>query len=505
MSRQFSANLAKRYLFIFIFVHLLVWTLGPTWVRGSVTHDTLESIAWGLQWQWGYNKHPFLTAWACALITKLFGTVGWPVYLLAQMAIATTFWAVWRLASKILSTLPALIATLSLEGVLFYNLNSFNLTPDSLQSPLWALLALSFYQAVTSQALRYWLLTGILAALAISTKYQVALLFLPMLGFCLSNPIARQSFKREGIYLGLALMLVMISPHLVWLYQHDFITLTYAFGTPKEYTHQQYGLNHLIYPLRYLANNLGNIMGLLILLWPFYRAEKTALNLGPFNWQFLLWLGLGPLGLSILLCVITGSHFPPRWSTPYFFLLGILLMAWLKPNISPRQLKQFILTLIVLGSLIWLGRMGSIVLGSYFEKDLRSDTYQPNQQMAEYLTTLWQQRFHRPLAYIAGSHYLVAALSVYSPSQPKPYFDWSYRESPWINEADLEKQGALVVWDVGSNYTWDAESAANTQLPKAIRERFPNLEFLGNMQFNRLTKQHAPLTIGVALLPPKGT
>lgn len=493
---------AKRYFWWFIIVHVLAWTIGPALVRGSVTHDTLESIAWGLQWQWGYNKHPFFTAWACAFVTKLFGAAGWPVYLLAQLAVAITFFAVWRLANKILPSIQALIATLSLEGILFYNLNSFNLTPDSMQMPVWALLALAFYHALTTQRLHYWLLTGLAAAIAVVTKYQIALLFLPMLLFCLVNPQARKSFHNPGIYLAVGLMLILITPHLIWLYQHNFITVTYAFATPAEYTKQQSAWPHLIYPLRYLVNNIGNVIGLVILLWPFYHCRNQTQPVRPFDWQFLGWLGFGPFVLTLLLCAVTGDHFPPRWSTPYYFLLGIICMAWLRPQITCAHFRQFIITLLVLSSAIFFVRMASIALGPHIDKDVRSDTYLPNRQIAEQLTNLWHQHYHKPLRYIAGSHYLVAALAIYSPDHPKPYFDFSPQESPWIDESDLIAQGALVVWDESANYTWDANSAANTHLPATLRQRFPNLTVLGIYSFNRLVNFKAPVDIGVALLPP---
>jgi 4-amino-4-deoxy-L-arabinose transferase-like glycosyltransferase len=498
----------KRYFYWFILIHLLAWTIGPLLLRGSLPHDTLEGIAWGLQWQWGYNKHPFFTAWACAGITKIFGSVDWPIYLLAQLAVATTFFAVWRLANKILPALQALVATLCLEGVLFYNLNSFNLTPDSMQSPIWALLTLCFYQALTTQAIRYWLLTGAFAALAVATKYQVALLFLPMLLLCVTNLQARRSFAKPGIYLALGLMLFLLIPHLIWLSQHQFITITYAFATPAEYTHQHYQWSHVIYPLRYLANNIGNNAGLIIMLWPFYfnrqKSTKNS-NLSLFNWQFLVWLGLGPFIISVLLCTVTGTHFPPRWSTPYYFLIGILMLAWLQPEITNKKFQQFMVSLVVVGSLIFVARMGSIALGPKWDGDMRSDSYLPNQQIAQTLTTLWHEHYHQPLRYIAGSHYLVAALAVYSPDHPTPYFDWKLQESPWVYEDDLIKQGALVVWDEDANYTWDADSAANTHLAPNIRQRFPQLTVLGIYHFKRLTQVFAPVNIGVALLPPESS
>jgi hypothetical protein len=158
----------------------------------------------------------------------------------------------------------------------------------------------------------------------------------------------------------------------------------------------------------------------------------------------------------------------------------------------------------MVGGLIFLGRMGSLALGPYWDKDVHSDNYLPNQQMAETLTTLWHERYHQPLRYIAGSRYLVAALVAYSPDHPIPYFDWSLQESPWVDETDLIKQGALVVWDSGANYTWDAKSAAHTELTNDIEQRFPALTKLGVYQFNRLVKLPAPIFIGVALLPPNG-
>src|SRR5580704_12288122 len=144
------------YFWLFIFIHTLIWTHGPSLLSPTLRHDALEGITWGLQWQLGYSKHPFLTAWLCAGVTQLFGATGWPIYLLAQLAVSITFIAVWKLAQQILPPLHALIAALILEGVLFYNINSFNFTPDTLQSPLWALLSLFFYQALTKQTLSHW-------------------------------------------------------------------------------------------------------------------------------------------------------------------------------------------------------------------------------------------------------------------------------------------------------------------------------------------------------------
>jgi 4-amino-4-deoxy-L-arabinose transferase-like glycosyltransferase len=485
------------YFWFFILIHTLLWTLGPSLLRPTVSHDTLEGITWGLQWQLGYNKHPFLTAWLCAGVTKLFGSVGWPVYLLAQLAISVTFIAVWKLARQILPLRHAFIATLGLEGVLFYNINSFNFTPDTLQSPLWALLSLFFYRALTRQNVINWLCTALFAALCVCTKYQVALLFLPMFLLCLFNPLARKSFAKPGIYYALITFFFLIVPHLIWLYQHHFITLTYASEISSDYTQNKTFFNHFHHPLGFIINSIVDVFGLFILLWPFYNKNKTQLQLDFFQWQFLIFLGLGPLILSLTLCILTGNYFPPRWSTPYFFASGILAIAYLSPALSKKNLRQFVTTLILFSSFLFIARMSTLT----FIPRSSSDAFLPNRQIALSLSKLWREKYHIPLPFLAGSNYLVTGVIPYMRDNPTPYLNWKPEDSPWINEKELHQQGGLFIWDEGGYYTWDKESMAHTHLPKMILERFPKLKRIPDYIFYRLS-DNQPVVIGIAILPP---
>ncbi len=199
----------KWYLLLFLGLHVLLWTLGPSLFRPSLTHDTIEGLAWGAQWQLGYNKHPFLAAWLSAGFSHVFNNTGWPVYLLAQLAVLATFLAVWCLLKRMMAPVYALIATLALEGVLFYNLNSFNFTPDTLQSPLWAWLVYFFYAAISQKRYRDWLGVGLLAGLCILAKYQSALLILTLFLYLLSQHSTRQHWRKPGIYLAIFIGLII--------------------------------------------------------------------------------------------------------------------------------------------------------------------------------------------------------------------------------------------------------------------------------------------------------
>ncbi len=118
-------------------------------------------------------------------------------------------------------------------------------------------------------------------------------------------------------------------------------------------------------------------------------------------------------------------------------------MAYLTPLLTATRLRQFAITLVLLSSLLFIVRMSTF---TFFPRP-QSDAFLPNKHIAHSMAKLWHQHYHQPLAYIAGSNYLIALLTPYLNDKPQPYFSWSKQQSPWINEEQLRKKGALFIWD----------------------------------------------------------
>ena len=61
-------NIAKKdinkVLAIFLLSHLVIWVLIPTISNDNLPLDTIEALAWGSNLDWGFNKHPPLSAFA---------------------------------------------------------------------------------------------------------------------------------------------------------------------------------------------------------------------------------------------------------------------------------------------------------------------------------------------------------------------------------------------------------------------------------------------------------
>ena len=474
----------------------------------------MEGIAWGSQWQWGYNKHPFLSAWLAYLASFLGQATGWPVLLLAQLNVGVTFLAVWRLALHMMPPLQALMGTLLLEGVSFYNIRSDNFTPDSLQCSLWALLALWFYKALTTQQTKSWLMAGLISALAFLTKYQAILLFLPMLLLLIINPESRKSFKTRGFYLSLGLFAILISPHMIWLFQHEFISLNYALEMSSKYNEGAITWPHLFYPYNIIINSFGNTALLFLLLWPCYHCSKltnstqgnlsskgiTANRLHTFQWHFLLALGLGPWFLAFILCIVNGNYQPSRWTSPYFFLLGLICIKTINPELTKKQIGQFFLSLGLSTGLIWCITFG--LLAYHNQHTNLSDSSLPNEEFSEKITHLWHEKYQTQLPYVIGSHYLVAAIVAYSPDKPIPYFGFNAKESSWVKKEDVRKQGGVIVLDHQNRYLWDQESLGASAIEKRIKKEFSDLGHFKTITLKRTCKNKKQIQIKVAFIPP---
>ena len=362
-------------------------------------------------------------------------------------------------------------------------------------TPVWALTAWTFYNALTEQKPWQWWLAGILAGLSILTKYQSALLLASMFIILLVTQQGRNSFKKFSLYGAGLLALVVVTPHLFWLYHNHFPTITYATAriTSDRLSHPW--LNHIYYPILFTLQQAGAVAPVLILFIPFYFCQRASNKLDSFHKQFLFWIALGPFVLTLLFSVFSGAYLEAKWATPYFFLAGVLLVAWYKPIVTLKYFKYF-LVLVFAALLLTAGaRAAYLQCGPAITKTARADAYFPGKSLAEFVTTAWHTRYHTPLKYVGGDHYIVANISAYSPDHPIPYFDSSTAHASWINEDDVRKQGAVFVWF--------AHSKADAKPSADLKSRFPALQSMPLQYFNKLTTAAVPpMAFGIAFLPP---
>lgn len=481
-----------RWFYFFVFIHVALWTAAPAFIRHTLPMDAMEGTTWGHQLEWGYDKNPFLNGWLTALALKISAHADWGVYLFSQLSVGICFWAIWQLSKKMLPPLYALLAVFLLEGVQYYNLHAIDFNDNTLELSTWALTILFFYQALRDKRARDWILTGLFAGLAMMTKYYTIILLLPMASLLLNDRTGRQQLKHWPVYYGLATFLLVITPHLVWLTFHDFVTLDYAFTRVANAPSWQ---NHFIYPLEFAWQQLEAFLPAIILLIFLFIGKKSTLiqpqiKIHEADKQFLFYMGIGPLLLTVILAALTGIKLRAGWGQPLLSLGGIILIFWLQPNITPSKFYRFMMVLFSLMAL-----MVSAYCFSLIQAKEPSSANFPGRKIATVLTQIWNEKYHTPLRYVAGSRWIGGNIAFYSSDHPTVYINWNTHLSPWIDEAKLKRDGAIFVWN---------PSEAFAPPVQAIQKRFPQLRHPEQMQFEWLrNKNMTPIEVLVAFLPPQ--
>ena len=107
--------------YIFVTTHLILWTVVPTITNSNLPLDTIEALAWGSNLDWGFNKHPPLSAFFPEVFFQIFGPQDWAYYFLSQIFVVTSFFIIFKLSQEILNddTL-SLLSVFLIEGIYFY-------------------------------------------------------------------------------------------------------------------------------------------------------------------------------------------------------------------------------------------------------------------------------------------------------------------------------------------------------------------------------------------------
>ena len=126
--------------YIFVTAHLIFWTLIPSLTNHNLPLDTIEALAWGSNLDWGFNKHPPMSAFMVEIFYSIFGSNDWAYYLLSQIFIIFSFFVIFQFSKEILNNeILALISVLLLEGIYFYNFTTPEFNVNVCQIPFWVL------------------------------------------------------------------------------------------------------------------------------------------------------------------------------------------------------------------------------------------------------------------------------------------------------------------------------------------------------------------------------
>jgi len=400
--------------YIFLISHLIIWTIVPTLTNDNLPLDTIEALAWGSNLDWGFNKHPPASAFFLEAFYHIFGSQDWAYYFLSQIFIIMSFYFVFKFANEILNnSLSSLISVLLLESIYFYNFTSPEFNVNVCQLPFWSLVVYFTWKIYNSREIKFLdcFLIGLFAAIGFLSKYLFAYLLISLVILFIYIIYFKKLKNFDFKYLIiLEIFLVLLVPHIIWLYENKFITFTY--GLARTGLEDSNFLSHLKFPLIFLFKQIGILLPFFFLSWILTKKNNMKINYNDKKFIFLIFINLLPIALIFLTSLITGSKIRTMWLTPFYLFFGVLVIYIIRIQINIKKLKTFFLSFLFLFFL-------SPILYSYIsisQTDKRTDY--PGDQIAKKVQMIWNKDFNEPIQFVIGDEWKAGNLSYHLKSRP---------------------------------------------------------------------------------------
>ena len=404
----------KNIFYIFITMHLILWTAIPSITNNNLPLDTIEALAWGSNLDWGFNKHPPASAFFLEIFYQVFGSNDWAYYLLSQIFVVTTFFIVFNFAEKIFNNkILSLISVLLLEGIYFYNFTTPEFNVNVCQLPFWAACVFYSWKLFNNKEidLKDCLWLGLFASIGFLSKYLFIYLLIAIDLLFFYIIFIKKYKKFDFKYLiSLEVFIVLLVPHFIWLINNDFVTITY--GLARTGLENSNILDHLIYPITFLIKQIGILIPFFIMSFFLIKRFKFKISLKDKKLLFLIFINLAPIALMFLTSFITGSKIRTMWMTPFYLFFGVLVVYIFQAQINLKRLNKFISAFLILFFI-------SPFLYAYIsitEKDKRTDYL--GKQIAIKTQYAWSQDHKEPINVVLGNEWLAGNLSYHLESRP---------------------------------------------------------------------------------------
>ena len=400
--------------YIFVTAHLIFWTLIPSIANHNLPLDTIEALAWGSNLDWGFNKHPPMSAFFTEVFFQIFGSQDWVYYLLSQIFVLTSFYYVFKFSKEFFNNdLLGLISVLLIEAIYFYNFTTPEFNVNVCQLPFWSLTVYFSWKIYTSKEIKFTdcFLIGLFAAFGFLSKYLFVYLLASIDLLFIYLIFIKRERKFDFKYLiTIEIFLIALVPHFIWLSNNEFITI--AYGLARTGLEQSSLINHLKFPLIFLIKQVGLLIPFLILVWLLVKKIKFKFDFKDKRLLFLLAINILPILLIFLTSVVTGSKIRTMWMTPFYLFFGVLFVYLFHSQINIKKLKPFMIGFIFLFFL-------SPILYAYvsISKDDKRTDY-PGKEIAIKTQYAWDQQFNTKINVVYGNEWIAGNLSYHLKSRP---------------------------------------------------------------------------------------
>ena len=407
-----NKNNIDNLFYTFVTMHLILWTLVPSLTNNNLPLDTIEALAWGSNLDWGFNKHPPASAFFTEFFFQIFGNKDWAYYLLSQIFLVFSFFIIFKFSEEVYKNkIFGFLSVLILEGIYFYNYTTPEFNVYISELPFWTLTVYYAYKANFRNNFKDWALLGFFGAIGFLSHYLFSYLLLSIAFFFIYIFFKNKRFNFK-LLIALEIFIITLIPHLLWLVENDYVTITYGFHRTGSGLNDKELVDYIVYPLSFLLKQIGILIPFWIMLFMLVSKFKFKLNFKDTKFIFLIFINFLPIILIAMTSLLTGSKIKTMWLTPFYLFFGVFFIYLFQKEINLRKLKNFFISFLfffILSPIIY-----STV--SLSQKDKRTDY--SGKQIAIKTQYIWDQEHKDPINVVLGNEWHAGNLSYHLKSRP---------------------------------------------------------------------------------------
>ncbi len=327
-----DATAASRFTLIsglLLAAYFLIWIALPLLLHRDIPGDNIEQLFWSETPALGYSKHPPFPTWILCLFALVLPKTVLLTYVLGALQVAAMLLLTWHLASESLGRAKALPAVLFVTCINYY---AFRMHFYNHNTVLLTATAASLYctwRCAQSWAIRWWMALGMCWAIGMLSKYQMAVpigcnaLYLMLV----YRAVPARLIGRLAI--AGTVFLIVISPHVVWLFQNNFPTFGYAshsLAASLSFTRRcsrmaSFTVDQIVRALPFLV-----LLGALSRVRPDANAEPIGKS-NPQAATFFAIHAWGPLIIMLLLSLFAGVDLQTHWGTAFLWVIPLWVLT----------------------------------------------------------------------------------------------------------------------------------------------------------------------------------
>lgn len=500
---------ARTLMLLSAVLYALTWVLLPLAANTTLNRDTIQIVYWGMEWQAGFHKHPPLISWLSEAALRLFGVSDAVVYGLSAAVMLVSFVLVHRLARRFLNPMGAALAvvTLPVMGYFSYIVPHFN--HNILLMPFWALTILAAHLAIAERRFWAWPLLGMAIGLGILAKYTILILPLVLLVHVCLVREHRWVLRSPGAWLAVAITFAVAAPHVHWLLSNNLGPLRYFVGGA--------GLGDETFLERHLVNPFAALGIMAGMAAPAVAAMMIGLGLprrrGTPNApeRLLADLTLGPVLMVVLLSAVSGGAMRVEWASSFFLTLPLLLLRRFYGDLAPAAVNR--LSAVTSGLSVAMAVTYVLIFTGRVDLDEARWARFPAKPLAAAASEGWHRVCDGPVPVVIADAWLGGTAAFRLRERPRVFTEADPRMAPWLNDSDIGRSGALVLWDRSADGRYRDIDHQDPPRPGEPLDWFPGIEAL-RARFGEVVElpdvtidypgpiPQEPVRIGRAVIPP---